>query len=436
MNRMGGSLKGLLVIAVLATTGCATLGVGASGPADIPELQRRVEVEPDNGRLHLALAAAQAEVGRCDRAVILARRGRTLLPADPAGPLVLGQCLEEAGEYGNALNLYAQFIFDHGDAPGAGAVEGRRMVALQAQARQMAQSAVENELILAPAEPETVGILPFVVDGAEAYQPLSVGLAHMLTTDLALLRRFPLVERVQLDALLQELELAPELIDPATAARTGRLMRASRMILGTVSVPSDAEARLGGSIVLETGEVAEPLAMEGALEDILSLEKELAINIAESLGYQLSEAERQRILENRPGSLAAFLSFSRGLLAEGLGEYDAAAAFYGAALSSDPNYGEAQTKLRETSGVEEGRNQLAQLSDPGPSQADAARSELMANTMANAMAGSMMDVATHLVERVTIDAGTSGTLSTVLLSENQILPLLEGIIIITIRISR
>ena len=87
---------------------------------------------------------------------------------------------------------HAQFLFDHSDVPGAESIEGRRIVALQAQAREMAQTAVENELILAPAEPETVGILPFVVDGDEAYQPLSVGLAHMLTTDLALLRRFPI----------------------------------------------------------------------------------------------------------------------------------------------------------------------------------------------------------------------------------------------------
>ena len=56
--------------------------------------------------------------------------------------------------------------------------------------------------------------------------------------------------------------------------------------------------------------------------------------------------------------------------------------------------------------------------------------------MANAMTGSIMDVATHLVERVTIDAGTAGTLSTVLIGEAEILPLMEGIIIITIRITR
>ena len=317
MSRLGGSLKGLLIWAVLGTSGCATLGLGAPEPADIPELQRLAASEPENGKLHLRLAAAQAAADRCDLAVISARRGRTLLPADPTGPLILGQCLEEAGEYGNALNLYAQFLFDHSDVPGAESIEGRRIVALQAQAREMAQTAVENELILAPAEPETVGILPFVVDGDEAYQPLSVGLAHMLTTDLALLRRFPLVERVQLDALLQELALAPELIDPATAARTGRLMRASRMILGTVSVPTGEAARLGGSIVLETGEVAEPLAMEGALEDILSLEKELAINIAESLGYQLVKRSASGFLRTVPVASWRSSPFPAGCLPRG-----------------------------------------------------------------------------------------------------------------------
>ena len=41
------------------------------------------------------------------------------------------------------------------------------------------------------------------------------------------------------------------------------------------------------------------------------MEKELALQVAAGLGYQLTEAERQRILENQPGSLAAFLAFSQ-----------------------------------------------------------------------------------------------------------------------------
>lgn len=427
------SVKGLVIWALLATSGCATLGPRPVGTEDIPSLQERAAREPDNGEVHLLLGAALAADDRCDEAVISARRGRALRPEDPTGPLIIGPCLEEAGEYDQALNLYAQFLLEHGDAPGAQAVEGRRTIALQLKARAMAREAVQNEGNLAPAEPETVGVLPFVVDADSVYHTLSVGLAHMLTTDLALLRRFPLVERAQLDALLRELELAPELIDPATAARTGRLMRASRMILGTVSVPSGADARLGGNVVLETGEITEAPATEGTLEDILSLEKEFALRIAESLGYQLSEAERQRILENQPASLAAFLAFSRGLSAEGLGDYEAAAAFYGEALRADPQYGDAQVRLRGAAGVGMGQAQIAGLTFPTDLSP---RAIVGFDPMVNTLASSIMDIASHQSERATLAAGSIGTIVDVLMEGNEILPLLEAIITIIIPISR
>ena len=57
--------------------------------------------------------------------------------------------------------------------------------------------------------------------------------------------------------------------------------------------------------------------MEGALEDILSLEKELAINIAESLGYQLSEAERSGFLRTVPVASWRSSPFPAGCLPRG-----------------------------------------------------------------------------------------------------------------------
>jgi len=425
--------KGLVVWAALAVSGCATVGPRPVNPEDIPALQERAARDPDDGGVQFLLAAALASADRCDQAMISARRGRALIPEDATGPLIIGKCLEESGEYDAALNLYAEFLFEQGDTPGAQAVEGRRVIALQLKARAMARAAVRNEENLGPAEPEAVGVLPFIVDGDPSYQALSLGLANMLTTDLALLRRFPLVERVQLDALLQELELAPELIDPATAARTGRLMRASRMVLGTVSVPSDAQTRLGGNIVLETGELVEPLSTEGELADILSMEKELALSIAANLGYQLSEAERQRILENQPGSLAAFLAFSRGLWSESLGDFEAAAAFYSEALVADPQYGEARVKLRAAAGVEMGQAQIAGLTfSPEPGSGAMTGFSAVENTLAS----SILDIASHQPERATIDAGTSSTIVDLVLEDAEILPLLEAVITIIITISR
>ncbi|MBT8398757.1 MAG: hypothetical protein KJN92_17405, partial [Gemmatimonadetes bacterium] len=183
------TVRGLLTWSVLAVSGCATVSPRPVRTDDIPALRERAGRTPDDGNLHFLLASALASSAQCDEAVIAARRGRALIPNDPTGPIIIGQCLEEAGEYDAALNLYVSFLAEHGDVPGAQGVEGRRVVALQLKARATAREAVQNEQGLAPAEPETVGVLPFIVDGDPNYQALSVGLAHMLTTDLALLRR-------------------------------------------------------------------------------------------------------------------------------------------------------------------------------------------------------------------------------------------------------
>ncbi len=436
--RSHGGIRGMgVLILSLVLPACASFGGASVGPQDVPDLEARAQREPTNGRVQLELGAALAAAGRCDGAVAAAQRGRDLLPADPAGPLIIGQCLEDAGSYDQALALYAQYLDEHGETDGAAVVRGRRRIALQRQAEALARAALANEANLPEANPATVGVFPFLVDGDSIYQPLSVGMAHMLTTDLALLRRFPLVERVQLEALLQELQLPPELIDPATAARTGRLMRASRMILGTVSVPSEANTTLGGNIVLETGEIVDPTTTQGDLRDLFALEKELALRIAGNLGYQLSGAERQRILENRPASLAAFLAFSRGLMEEDLGNYGLAADQFREAVRADPGYGEARDRLREAVGAE-----VLSQSVRGDALVVARRVDQQlgavspSTLLSSTLAGAVLDLASHQPERATLDAGSAAATVDVLPQDFQAVPVLEAVLHILITIPR
>jgi tetratricopeptide (TPR) repeat protein len=426
---------------MLALSGCATLGPVPVGPDDIPTLQESVAQDPGNGTAKIHLGAALATAGRYDEAIRAAEEGLALTPSDPVGALVIGQCLEDDGDFDGALQVYGRFMDSYGDARGAGAVAGRRVIALQAQAREQASVAISGEEDLLPAESPTVGILPFLVDGDPTYEALSVGLAHMVTTDLALLQRFPLVERVQLNALLQELELPPELLDPTSAARTGRLLRASRMVLGTLSVPMEEATHLGGTIVLETGEQVEPLALEGDLRDLFSLEKRFALQVAGDLGYQLSEAERQRVLENQPASLMAFLAFSRGLWEEDRGNFTNAAAYYREAVRVDPDYEEARDRLQGAVGADalsrSSRGEVIVVArrlgeplspPPGPVMTGAPGP----NPTTNALASAVLDIASHQPERATLNAGSANPAIDLVPEEAMTLPILTAVISIMI----
>ncbi len=229
-------------VSASALLGVACLPGGPSevSPQEIPDIEARLENQPNNGKLLLRYGAALFAAGRCDSAATVARRGAHLRPADALGPLVIGQCLEQASEYDEAIALYASFANAHGDSRGAAAV------------------------------------LPLTVAGDTTYVPLGRGLAQILISDLSLLQRFTLVERLQIGALLQELQLSQTgRVDPATAARVGRLVRAGRMVQGTANIPAQGDVRLEATVVLGDGQVRGPEFTTGRLRDLLRMEKEL-----------------------------------------------------------------------------------------------------------------------------------------------------------------
>jgi hypothetical protein len=177
------------------------------------------------------------------------------------------------------------------------------------------------------------------ISGDSMYAPLGRGLADMLISDLALLQRFRMVERLQIGALLQEMQLGQTgRVDAATAARVGRLTRAGRMVQGLANIPDEGDVRLEASVVQANGQVTESESATGRVRDLLRLEKELVVGISLRLGYQLSQAERQLILENGTDNLTAFLSYSRGLLAEDLGDFSTAALHFSSAVQADPGF--------------------------------------------------------------------------------------------------
>jgi hypothetical protein len=148
-----------------------------------------------------------------------------------------------------------------------------------------------------------------------------------------------MVERVQLGAVMDELKFSQTArVDPATAARVGRLVQAGRLVQGLATIPNSGQVRFQASLVQRTGEVANAADVNGTLRGLLQMEKDLVVQLASSMGYTLAEAERQRILQNGTQNMQAFLAYSRGLLAEDAGDYSRAALYFNEAVQADPNF--------------------------------------------------------------------------------------------------
>ena len=287
------------------------------------------------------LGAALAAAGRCDSATVVARRALALEPDNVLGPLVIGACQEQADRYDEAVATYSDFAVQHPNARGVAALRAKAQLALRAAAERTARQALarEAELALQPPQPATVAVLPLVIAGDSSVQPLSRGLAELITTDLAHIRTLRLLERLQIGMLLDELKLGQsERVDPATAARVGRLLRAERLVQGTATIPPRGPVQLSATVVTGTGVVRPVGQVTGPFSKLLDLEKQVVFDLAAQLGLELTQAEREQILRQGPKSLAAFLAYSRGLEAMDRGDYGAAARHFRSAAQADPSF--------------------------------------------------------------------------------------------------
>src|SRR2546429_7090433 len=80
----------------------------------------------------------------------------------------------------------------------------------------------EAELAQQPPQAATVAVLPLVIAGDSSVQPLSRGLADLITTDLAHIRTLRLGQRFQIGMLLEQLQARPDApADPGYAGRAG-----------------------------------------------------------------------------------------------------------------------------------------------------------------------------------------------------------------------
>lgn len=314
-------------------------------PAEIPNLTTQAQQQPTNAQVRFRLAAALMAAGRCDTAVVVANAGQRLAPSDALGPMVIGGCQAQDGRYDLAFATYTDFARRYPQARGVAAVRAAALLALRTQATQTAKLALARESTLTTLAPEasTIAVLPMTIAGDSSFQPLSRGLAELLTSDLAMVRTLRLLERVQIGALLDELKLGQSSrAEAATAARVGRLLRAERMVQGVASIAPNGPVRMSATVVRGDGTVRSGAQATGTFRQLLDLEKQLVFGIATQLGIQLTEAERQRILRQGPRNLAAFLAYSEGLGAMDRGDYRAAAAAFRAAVRADPSFQQAR----------------------------------------------------------------------------------------------
>jgi TolB-like protein len=356
-KRVGRALAAVALVACTAACAGAFSTPPVPGPQEIPRL--RAELARDSsGVLALTqLGAAERAAGNPADALPLLERAHALQPSDPAGVLYLGLTYEDLSQPARARALYEEYL-RVGRSPALKQQLERRLLLLQRQEVVLAaRRDIANEATLSQQtpEPRTVAVFPFVYSGADsALAPLGRALSELLVTDLGQVTRLRVLERARVQVLLDEMSLSTQgLVDSTTAARSGKLLGAATVVQGQLS-GTEEQLRLNAAVV----PVARPasaalLADNDALRALFEMQKRLSLGVIQSLGVELTPAERDRVLRRPTGSLEALLAYGRCLVASDAGDYGAASAACGEAARLDPGCAAARTtgaSMRELSG--------------------------------------------------------------------------------------
>jgi tetratricopeptide (TPR) repeat protein len=340
--------RGLVLAAVcaLVAAGCAGgAGPAALSPADIAALEAQRAQHPADPDLNYRLGRAYYAANRFEDARRAIGAVLAAQPANPAARTYLGLIFEGTEQFDSARAVYTRLLADR--PPPSRRVQsllsGRLVLLTRRELRARARLAIAREslLVSTPPDPNTVAVMPFRYTGADsALRPLERGLAALVVTDLSRVRRLRLVERDQIQALLDEMKLAASgRVDPATGARSGRLVGAGQVVQGQFTEVPTANFRVDASVVRASdGQVAASGSGSDQLRALFDIEKTVVFQLLDKMGITLTPAERTAISERPTRDLQAFLLYSRGLEAQDRGDFSAAAQSFQAAAQRDPGF--------------------------------------------------------------------------------------------------
>jgi TolB-like protein len=209
-----------------------------------------------------------------------------------------------------------------------------------------AKEAIEQERALKTiSAPNTVAVLYFNnKTGWSKLDLLQKGLTLMLITDLSKVKEIQLVERVKVQALVEELELGiAGLVESETVLRVGRLLGVEYLVGGEIIKEEIDQFALTSSLLkMPVEEVSGHAMAKGELlAELFRMEKDLLFEIINKLKIELLpeiEAELRKFLTT---DLNALLYLFEGNEQSDLGNYKKAAEYYKKALEEDPNLSQA-----------------------------------------------------------------------------------------------
>jgi TolB-like protein len=202
-----------------------------------------------------------------------------------------------------------------------------------------------------------IAVFPFSNSGSfgqdkENFEALERGLAGMMISELAANPQARLVDRDQVQRLIEEQNLGTAgRVDPQTAAKIGKLVGARYVIYG-IFIDFYGDFRIDARLVnVETGEIVKVESDKMQRDHLFDLIRTVATRLMKdaNLPPLPRQTSDQRMSRQIPTDALTY--YSRALLYQDRGQKDRAAEMYRQALALFPEYTEAREGLQRVSGT-------------------------------------------------------------------------------------
>lgn len=314
-----------------------------AGPGDIPALRAQLESRPGDPSTSTRLGIALYKNAQYQDAVAVLAPAVQAGESTGAASLYLGLANEELGNWDAARAAYEGYLDAGRYEPVKDQLRGRLALIGRRELQEQARAALAQEAQLSAQAPtvRSVAVFPFrLVSDNEELQPLQVALADMMITDLELSGGLTVLERTQVQSLIDEMALADAgYVDAANGTRAGHLLRAEHVVQGALTTLGSEQIRFDADVLnTQRGSSAGNVTNEQRIATLFDMEKAVVFQVLGILGVELTPAEREQINQNRSENLLAFLAYGRGLEAMDRGDYASATQFFNQSIQLDPGF--------------------------------------------------------------------------------------------------
>ncbi len=316
---------------------------------------REIAVNPQSMEAWRGLGAAFYKKGDLIKAEDALKQANTISP-DATAHLYIGLIREQEGKteeaiaaYGTALSLDPQ-----GETRNLLRAHVDRLLAERMKLEVDQALAGEGQINAAEIPENTIAVADFEATGLNPdLAPLARGLAEFTASDLAKVKSLRVVDRLKIDAIMNELKLAQSgAVDQASAPRVGRLLGSRNVVTATVLGLGEDQFRLDGVIVNTVDStVKDAETKEGQLRQLFGVQKEFVFRVIDDLGIELTAEERDEIAKVPTESFLAFMAYSRGLDYQQRGMLKEAQGAFGEATTHDPGFNMAAAKAAAVNGA-------------------------------------------------------------------------------------